>query len=299
MNPLAVTTIETYPTQILNGIAIVCMPNVTGTDVYVSENGRTGSETTITYEGDYFSIKGQQNYLRNFDVYQMQLRRIDSSHRYRLQVTLPYDENGLEPVPILGVYDLDIEMQEPSVFSSPVLRSLLPDNLIALVARVCSNFQAGQYSMTNNGSTDGGWAAAVADIESGISDPDYQARAVQLFATVCALKTEAFIQYYSVLKRTLTAASPQQVQASRDGEGMIWTSQEVSQWEDIAENGWFQLPSDAQWLKSKVNVTACAGQKTQVTYSYTEIAQANGLLYLPYSGAKLLYATPSDLPPGT
>jgi hypothetical protein len=299
MNPAQISTIATSPTQIKNGILISCVPGVIGVDLEVSENGRTGTETTIHYEGDYWSIKGQQSYLRNFTVYQMALKRVGESTRYLLQATFPYDENGQEPVPILGVYELDIEMQEPSVFSNPILRAALPDNYIALVARVCSNFEAGQYSMTGTSGTDGGWSAAIADISAGITDPDYQARGIQLFATVCALKTESSIQYYSVFKRTLTAASPQQVQASRDGEAMIWTSDEVTQWEDIAPNGWFQLPATSQWLKSKANVTVCAGQKTQVTYSYTEIVngQANGLLYKPYASAQLLYASVTDLPP--
>lgn len=47
--------------------------------------------------------------------------------------------------------------------------------------------------------------------------------------------------------------------------------------------------------------TVCNGsasQKTQVNYSYTQFKSANGLLYLPYGAASLLYSDVSDLPPG-
>lgn len=291
------------------------VPGVTFVHVSTEENPRTGTQTTYIYEGLYYPIKAQQNACRAFGAFMMALTRIEGGIRFRLSVTYPFDERGGEPQPLLGVYEMDVEMSQPSVFANPVLRgtfydwqtgttvsALLPDNYIALVARVCSNFEAGEYSMTTTTlgtpTTDGGWGKAIADIKKGITDPYYQARAIQLFATVCAFKTDTYIEYYTVFKRTLTAALPGQVKASFEGAGMIWTTAEVDIWEDIPSTGFFQLDASMQWLKTRPNVVAGAGQKTQVSYSYTEFKQGNGLLYLPWGSAQLKYASPTDLPPG-
>jgi hypothetical protein len=189
-------------------------------------------------------------------------------------------------------------MSEPSIFANPQLRSVLPDNFIALVAYVCEHFQNGGFQSTTDGvPPDAGWAAAIAYIKGAISNTHYQARALQLFSTFCAMKTESYIEYYTVFKRTITAAKPTQIQASYSGAGMIWTTDEVNAFESIPFNSWFQLP-DAQWLKTPPTVTAGAGQKTQISYSYTQFNTANGLLYLPFNSASLLYASESDLPPG-
>lgn len=283
-------------------------PGVTFVHMSVSEDGRTGSQTTYVYEGDYYPIKSQQNICRNYGVFTMEMARIEGSTRWRLNATYPFDETGREPVILRGTYEIDVEMTQPSVYANPILRGiatgfpLLPDNYIALVARVCSNFQAGEYSMTSTtgGSpvTDGGWGKAIADIKKAITDSFYQARAIQLFATVCAFKTDTYIDYYTVFKRTITAALPGQVEASFEGAGEIWTSDEVSIWEDIPSTGFFQLDPAMQWLKTRPNVICGAAQKTQVCYSYTEFKQGNGLLYIPFASAQLKYASPDDLPPG-
>ena len=310
-NPASVTTIaaNNYLTGGIQPVAGVTFSKLTG-----RENARTGTETTIVFEGEYIAIKNQQAFNRRWGVFQQALDRIDGGTRYQLTATFPMDENGREPVNLSGMYELDIEMSQPSVYCNPILRGtkdvdgnyiatpLLTDDLIALVARVVSNYQAGEYSMTSvvGGSpvTDGGWAQAIADIKKGITNTNYQARALQLFASVAALQTTSYIEETTVLRRTITVALPGQAEATYEGAGEIWTSSEVSIWENISPNGWFQLDPNMQWRKSKPQVILAAGQKTQIAYTYTEFKQANGLLYKPYASAKLLYADITDLPPG-
>lgn len=285
------------------GLATVA--GVTFKDISSDENGRTGTETSIVFEGAYLPIKAQQNVVRRWGTFSMALKRIADSDRWSLTVVLPFDEQGREPANLSGVYELDVETAQPNIYSSPKLRSLLPDNLIAMVARVVNDFEAGEYSTTNPNSQkfDGGWAAAYKKISDSVGDALLKARALQLFSTVAAKKTDAFIEYYNVFRRCLTAALPGQVRASYEGvkgkfgEPLIWTSQEVMDWEDINPNGILQLDTDVQWIKSRPQVTAAAGQRTQVTYTYTEFKQANGLLYSPYGSALLLYDDPEDLPP--
>ncbi len=310
-NPASVTTIaaKNYWTGGIQPVAGVTFVKLSG-----RENARTGTETTIVFEGDYIPIKNQQAFNRKWGVFQQALDRMEGATRYQLTATFPLDEEGREPVNLSGVYELDIELSQPSVYCNPVLRgtkdidgnvltpTLLPDDAIALVARVVSNFQAGDYSMTNTvgGSpvTDGGWSKAIADIKAGITNSNYQARAIQLFATVAALQTTSYVEETSVLRRTITVALPGQAEATYEGAGEIWTSSEVSIWENISPDGWFQLDPNMQWRKSKPQVIVAAGQKTQIAYTYTEFKQANGLLYKPYASAKLLYADVTDLPPG-
>lgn len=319
MNPAAVKTIQATnaPDSNMGTLSAILYPGVTLEHASIDENGRTGSESSYIYSGSYLALKGQQSWCRGWGAYNMSLSRVEGSHHWRLQAVFPFNENGGEANSFSGtngVYELDVEMQQPSVYVNDVLRgrrdglgnqitsALLPDNYIAAVARVVENFEAGDYSMTaSGGGTDAGWSAAVADIKaaitSNVSPTYYQNRALQLFATVAAHKTDAFIEYYHVFKRTITAALPIQVQASNVGKGMIWTTYELQNWENIAANGFFQLDQNSLWLKSPPSITASARQKTQVTYSYTEFRQANGLLYLPYGNASLMFASPTDLPP--
>jgi hypothetical protein len=90
--------------------------------------------------------------------------------------------------------------------------------------------------------------------------------------TVAILDSEFYLVYTSVLRRTLTSASPAAVAYSGQGYGLIWTTAEVTSFEGIAPAGWFasQLDTNAQWLKSKPRICATAGQKVQVMYDYTE-----------------------------
>ena len=319
MNPAAVKTIQATnaPDTNMGSLSAILYPGVTIEHISVDENGRTGSETTYVYTGSYLALKGQQAYCRGWGVYNMSLTRVEGSHTWRLTALFPFNENGGEPNSFTGtngVYELDVETQQPSVYVNEVLRgkrdssgnvvtaALLPDNYIAAVARVVENFEAGDYSMTaSGGGTDGGWSAAVADIKavvtSNAAPTYYQNRALQLFATVAAHKTDSFIEYYHVFKRSITAALPIQVQASNVGKCQVWTTFELQNWENINANGFFQLDQNSLWLKSPPVITASARQKSQVTYNYTEFRQANGLLYLPYGSANLMYSSPTDLPP--
>lgn len=303
MNPAAITDIvSTSPINSnMGALSAILYPGVILEHSECNENGRTGSESTFVYTGTYLALKGQQAWCRSWGAYNMALVRQENSSRWKLTSVFPFDESGGEPALLTGTYELDVEMEQPSVFSNPRLRSMLPDNYIAAVARIIENFQAGQYSMTTTGgATDAGWAAAVTDLKAAVPvGSNYQARALQLFSTVVAMKTEAFMEYYNVFKRTITAALPIQVQASQIGKKKIWTTAEIIAFENPPSSGFFQLDSTSLWYKTPPLVCANARQKTQVSYNYIETKQANGILYEPYNSAVLLYASPTDLPPNT
>jgi hypothetical protein len=109
----------------------------------------------------------------------------------------------------------------------------------------------------------------------------------QLFDNVAFRGVTSFIEYSHVFRRTVTAGDPSAVRANYEGAGKIWTTAEVNTWEQIPNDGWFALPV-SQWHKDKPSCTKAYGQKTQITYSYTEITTASALLYEAYASATMI-----------
>jgi hypothetical protein len=113
--------------------------------------------------------------------------------------------------------------------------------------------------------------------------------ATKLFYEVGYMDTTTFWEFGTVFRRTVTASVPSAVNANFAGVGMIWTSAEVSAFEGIGSGGWFTLPVGKQWIKDKPRVQKSYGQKTQLSYNYTEIVSASALLYEAYGTATLIH----------
>ncbi len=120
-----------------------------------------------------------------------------------------------------------------------------------------------------------------------LSDSEFLS-AYQLFTNVAYRGVTGFLEYNQVFRRTVTAGSPQAIAANRVGAGMVWTTAELVAWEGIPNDGFFDLPPDSSWHKDKPRVLAAYGQKTQITYSYTEIVTASALFYQAYGSAALI-----------
>lgn len=112
--------------------------------------------------------------------------------------------------------------------------------------------------------------------------------AQRLFVNIAYRGVTGFIEYNTVFRRTVTAGSPAAVTANFTGAGKIWTTAEVISFEGIPNDGWFVLPPGSQWHKDKPRVLSVYGQKTQLTYSYTEIATASALFYQAKGSAALI-----------
>jgi len=109
-----------------------------------------------------------------------------------------------------------------------------------------------------------------------------------IFRMVCFRGTTSFMEFHTTFRRTITAGSPMQVQASFQGVGKIWTTEEVAVFEGIPEMGWFTLPAGMQWHKGQPTVRKVFRQKTELNYTYTGIASASALLYEKHGSAVLL-----------
>jgi len=112
--------------------------------------------------------------------------------------------------------------------------------------------------------------------------------AIALFENVAFRGVTSFIEYNHVFRRRVTAGSPRAITANQSGGGMIWTSAEVIAFEGLANNDWFYLPPDVQWHKDKPRVLAAYGQKTEISYTYTEIVTASALFYEAWGEAVLI-----------
>lgn len=112
--------------------------------------------------------------------------------------------------------------------------------------------------------------------------------ATQLFENVAFRGVTSFIEYNHVFRRRVTAGSPNAYRANSVGGGKVWTSAEVIAWEGIPQNGWFDLPVDVQWHKDKPRVIAAYGQRTEISYTYTEIVTATAIAYNRYGSAVMI-----------
>jgi hypothetical protein len=191
-----------------------------------------------------------------------------------------------------------VNVPQSSVYRSPKVRTRLLPAHIGIVHRAVTDYQAGLFpedtSVTPPLSPEE-IAAATVDVgiqkegnaPAGRTNAQARVDGRDLFAAVALAGIEDYISYTNVYRRTLTAASPQQVRASYEGVGKIWTTAEVQAWENIDPTGWFVLDAGKQWLKSKPQVIGIAGQKTQIVYTYTECEIAFGLVYDAYKDAVL------------
>ena len=195
------------------------------------------------------------------------------------------------------------------VYQSPVFRSRFgagdgttstrADSCCHTVADLARKFQSGRPVRNSSGkyeldgtSYDTQIAAIIAEFDSrtayitGLTGTEKN-YAWNLFYNVVARGVTSFLEYNSVFRRTITAGDPSAVVAVFTGAGKIWTTAEVVTFEAIPNDGWFILPT-AQWHKDTPRVLSVYGQKTQITYCYTEIKTASGLLYEAYGAATLI-----------
>lgn len=210
---------------------------------------------------------------------------------FTLRVSYPWAE-GEDGDPITedpqDIHEIEVQVEQPPVWNSEVLHGLFAsqsqaDAYVGVAKAIIEKFLAGGY-VDENGDPD--ITTAKAALASKTSS---NAVVAKLFDRVTS-GTDAFIEYRNVYRRTITAASYTQIQASYTGAGQIWTTAEVVAFEGTPEATWFGLPADLQWLKAPPTVQAVSGGKTQIQYYYSAFKQATALLYTAYSGATLLDA---------
>jgi hypothetical protein len=263
---------------------IATTPGALLTELNETNNARTGKQCMGEFEGSLSDCQVKKLLLEAQGATEVTIRSKGNGY-WTLQAHFPFGFDGtvtdLGIVP--SIHELDNVVQQTSIYRSTKLRTLLSTGASAKIGKLMRIIQEYQAGQDDTGTGDYGQAAAEA--KAAAVDGTY---GVSLLRAVAYLGVEEAIEYYSVYKRTLTAATPRQVVASYEGVGKIWTTTEVQTYEGIDPAGWFQLNSGSNWLKSRPNVIAAFGQKTQVIYTYTECQTALALTYDAYSAATLL-----------
>lgn len=268
-----------------------------------TDNVRTGKQSIAEFEGSLADMVSKRTEMIAYGAADVQVHSVGNGY-YRCIANFGggFDGSVTDFPDAPSIHELEVSQLQTSIYRSLILKTLLTPRQIAIVQRIIKDYQAGQYAPTDE--DDPLTAEFYAELavrntiakdilangtQTGRNAAQAKEDAVHLFDLVALEGQEDFIEYSNVYRRTLTAATPDQVRASFEGVGKIWKTNEVRDWEGIDATGFFKLDDDAQWLKARPQVTTTFGQKTQVFYTYTECFKASGLTYEKYKDAVLLY----------
>lgn len=239
------------------------------TEVETEKNGRSGTLYTYTYEGTLAEVEAKRRYVIALGASRTVIAPAGQGH-FQLKATT--GDQSEQPT---DTHELEVNQSQPSIYTSPKLRNSLTDAQIAAVKLTVSEWQSNVHDTTT---------AAEAALTARTSN----STAMKLFKSVAYRGIESFVEYNNVYRRSITFATPRAVQASYVGVGQIWTSAEVTSWERIPPNGWFNLPTAKVWLKSPPHIVTVAYQHTEITYSYTGADYASALVYDAFNSATLI-----------
>jgi hypothetical protein len=250
---------------------------------------RTGSSTVRVFTGSKANVTLQQHVEVGFGASITKIESLGDGN-YQLTAQYAFDMSGGGGQAALPVnsHELENNMERVDVWTNKNLRATFltafrgqaaANAALAFVVRKVDNFiQAGDGS-----------AAAQAAAEALITGyAGYQACMLNAFRGVAYHQIKNCIQFDSIYRRRITAASYNQVQAAFTGAEQIWTTAEVIAFENTPSLWWFHLPSTYLWLKAPPVVNTIAQQKTEILYTYMAVSEAWGLLYTAYGTATLL-----------
>jgi hypothetical protein len=213
----------------------------------------------------------------------------------------PEDEGGAEADIPVNQHDLEVNAVVEDYKTNAKAKTLFSEYAFYIVTKVYDWYKNGGYEDTNGyvSQTDNvtAWAnktpvdRARLDINRQLARSSIEAEATlakKLFNRLVAGGGDSLYRYETTYRRRITAASFGQVQAAYTGVGQIWTAAEVVNFEGVPTDQWFGLPN-TQFLKLPPRVSASAGGKTDIEYSYQGgFDNVSYLFYTAYSGAAML-----------
>jgi hypothetical protein len=294
-------------------------PFFVGYETETTEN--EGSETIQVWQGTEVEVRSKRNLLVAQGANKVRISAGPGGD-WQVRASFPTDDSDPNDKPV-DVMELDTNVMMSSVYQSPIFRKRFSDysattggsfraaTVLGVIEDCARKYRAGMsgadltYNATTYETAEEAIMAELNDrlarivfitsngtISTGSSlNPAELKAARQLFVNIAFRQVLSFVEYNQVFRRTVTAGTPLAVKANFEGAGKIWTTAEVVSWEKIPADGWFTLPADKQWHKDKPSVMKTYGQKTQLTYHYTEVVTASALLYEKYRDAVLI-----DLP---
>jgi hypothetical protein len=253
-------------------------------------NLSSGASTTRVFTGSKALIISQNNIEVAFGASMVKVESTGDGN-YQLTAGYAFDtRSGAGSTPPVNSHELENNMSQVDVWTNPVLRAafvtqfgsqVAANAAIGFVTRLIDSFiQAGDGSATAQAASE----AMITGTYAGAQ----QTLILNAFRGVAYHQVKNSIQFDSVYRRRITAASYNQVQAAFTGAAQIWTTAEILAFENVPSSWWFQLPSTYLWLKAKPVVVTVMQQKTEISYSYLAVNEAWGLLYTAYKAATLL-----------
>lgn len=269
-----------------------------------------GASTVETWEGTYAECNTKKTGLLAAGATKVRLSP-KGDGAWQVRGTFPYDSSGSQTSTV-DTLELEVNAVQRSAYQSPIYRSYFSDystvtrnsakalSTLPIIADCARKYAAGLPARESNGTYIYGAtayntrelailaeSAARFDLLSTLTTGE-KVSATSFLNNVAFRGVTSFIEFNQVFRRTVTAGSPSAIQANQVGAGKIWTTAEVIAWEGIPANGWFTLPPDMQWFKDKPRVISAYNQKTQISYSYTEIVTASNMFYQAYGNAVLI-----------
>ncbi len=210
---------------------------------------------------------------------------------YQLTAGYAFDtRTGAASTPPVNSHELENNMSQVDVWTNPVLFS----KLVAAFGCVAGANGALVYlkgevdNFNQNTKRDETAVEAAEEVIGTVYSAPQLSLILNIFRGLAYHQVKNSIQFDSVYRRRITAASYNQVQAAFTGAGQIWTTAEILAFESVPSAWWFQLPSTYLWLKAKPVVVTVMQQKTEISYSYLAVAEAWDCLYTAYGAATLL-----------
>jgi hypothetical protein len=267
--------------------------NSTGQSVIKSEklinNLRSGNSFERVHTGSYAAMAVQRLIESASGASHIELESTGDGN-YQLTAHFPWDGvNGSSSEVPVNSHELDESKEQVPWFKS----SVMLNQLLAVFGSTSGAIGALSFLMR---SVNYYTANATADLTPTQLEAGFNATytggqltlMLNLFRGVAYFGYDRCDQLKVEYKRRVTAASFNQIQATFTGAGQIWTTAEVISFEQTPAQWWFQLPSGALWQKSNPRVLTVAGQKTELTFSYSTILPAWNGLYSAYASAALL-----------
>ena len=246
-----------------------------------------GFRTSYKFTGTRAECEQQRILERTRGAKTLQLRPAGDGN-WELVTTYPNDsENGDgsadEPT---DTHDLDVSMAQQDVFTNPKLNRApadggLSETNVQALKFVVDRYKRGDFSTVSEAE------AAMSDATVNDGAPDIataRTRTLAYFRLIALKGVDHWIFYRANYSRTITSATPRQVQASFEGVQKLWTTAQLLAWEQLPSEWWFQLPSATVWHKSVPKVVTNIGRslKTQIQYQYIGSDEASTRLYDNY-----------------
>lgn len=269
-----------------------------------------GASTVETWEGTYAECNTKKTGLLASGATKVRLSP-KGDGAWQVRGTFPYDTSGSQQASV-DTLELEVNAVQRSAYQSPIYRSYFSDystvtrnsakalSTLPIIADCARKYAAGLPARESNGTYIYGAtayntrelailaeSAARFDLLSTLTTGE-KVSATSFLNNVAFRGVTSFIEFNQVFRRTVTAANPSAISWNLVGAGKIWTSSEVIAYEGIPNNGWFTIPPDVQWFKDKPRVISAYNQKTQISYSYTEIVTASNMFYQAYGNAVLI-----------